>query len=91
MGPRAAMRTRAPGASHHRAPVGIVPAMSERKKPLLTLRLDLGIGALIPVWRSAWSRATLREDTLAGLAAVGLRSRSRCSWRSTPGCRPPPR
>jgi carbonic anhydrase len=44
--------------------------MTEREKPLLTLRPDLGIRALIPVWRAARSGATLRSDALAGLAAV---------------------
>ncbi len=38
---------------------------------MLTPRLDLGFRALVPVWRAAWSRATLREDALAGVTALG--------------------
>ncbi len=45
--------------------------MNEPRKPVLTPRLDLGVGALVPVWRAMWSRATLREDALAGAAALG--------------------
>jgi carbonic anhydrase len=45
--------------------------MSERQKPLLTPRPDLGLRALLPMWRQAFSRATRWNDALAGAAALG--------------------
>lgn len=45
--------------------------MNEPRKPLFTLRLDLGYRALLPVWRELFRRATLREDALSGAAALG--------------------
>jgi carbonic anhydrase len=49
----------------------ILLVMSERHEPLLTLRPDLGLRALAPAWRAAFRRATLRDDLLAGVAALG--------------------
>ncbi|APR76770.1 Carbonic anhydrase [Minicystis rosea] len=45
--------------------------MNDRRKPLLTLRLDIGIRALRPVWRAAYDRTTWRADALAALSAIG--------------------
>jgi len=45
--------------------------MNEPRKPVLTPRPDLGFRALVPVWREMFRRATLRDDALAGVAALG--------------------
>jgi carbonic anhydrase len=45
--------------------------VTENRTPWLTLRPDLGIKVLARTGREAWSRATLREDALAGLTIVG--------------------
>ena len=50
---------------------GILRAMPERRKPLLTLRPDLGFRALVPAWRDMFRRGTLRDDALAGVTALG--------------------
>jgi carbonic anhydrase len=50
---------------------GILCVMPERPKPLLTPRPDFGMSALLPAWREAFSRATMRDDALAGMTALG--------------------
>ena len=46
--------------------------MTEARSALLTPRFDLGVRALVPRWRAAFARATVRRDALAGLGATGL-------------------
>ncbi|WP_437646330.1 bifunctional SulP family inorganic anion transporter/carbonic anhydrase [Sorangium sp. So ce362] len=45
--------------------------MSDRQKPLLMPRPDLGLRALLPSWREASHRATRWSDAVAGAAALG--------------------
>jgi MFS superfamily sulfate permease-like transporter len=45
--------------------------MSDRQRPLLMPRPDLGLRALLPVWREASRRATRWSDAVAGAAALG--------------------
>lgn len=45
--------------------------MPDRPPALLSPRLDLGLRALVPSWRAAWSRATARDDLLAAVASLG--------------------
>jgi carbonic anhydrase len=45
--------------------------MTEQQRPRFRPRPDLGLRALLPLWRRALSRATLLDDALAGVGAVG--------------------
>src|SRR4051812_6764361 len=46
--------------------------MPDRPRPFLTPRPDLGFQALVPAWKAAWSRSTVRDDALAGITSLGL-------------------
>jgi carbonic anhydrase len=45
--------------------------MPDRTSIRLAPRFDLGLRALLPTWRAAWSRATARDDLLAAVASLG--------------------
>jgi carbonic anhydrase len=63
--------TGAPGQHAWSAPLQATSAESRQRGPWLAPRWDLGIRALVRRVRGASSRASLRDDALAGLTLVG--------------------